>query len=141
MDTPLIVEQIYATPIEEVWQALTDKNKMRVWYFPQLQAFEPVVGSQFVFTHDGSPYQKEWRVTQVVAGRKLAHSWVYQGYPGWSEVIFALVAEGDKTRLTLTHTGLASFPHDPHFARHRFEDGWHRIIGTTLKNYLGKNHN
>jgi uncharacterized protein YndB with AHSA1/START domain len=140
MDTPFVTEQLYNAPIEKVWQALTDKNKMREWYFPQLRAFEPVVGFAFEFANDGSPYQKEWRVTQVVEGRKLAHSWVYTGYPGSSEVTFEVVAEGDKTRLILTHTGLASFPQAPHFARHRFEDGWKQIIGSNLKNHLEKNH-
>lgn len=136
MNTPFVIEQIYSAPVEKVWQALTDENKMREWYFPQLKKFEPVVGFEFVFTNDGSPYQKEWRVTQVVERRKLAHTWVYQGYPGSSEVTFELVAEGNKTRLKLTHTGLASFPHDPHFARHRFEGGWNQIVRSNLKNYV-----
>ena len=136
MDTPFVLEQVYSSPIEKVWDALTDENKMRAWYFPQLKKFKPVIGSAFEFVDDGSPYQKEWRVTQVVAGRKLAHSWVYKGYPGRSEVTFELVAEGDKTRLLLTHTGLASFPQDPHFARQRFENGWQQIIGSSLKSYL-----
>lgn len=136
METPFVIEQIYNAPIEKVWDALTDENKMKEWYFPQLKKFEPVVGFEFEFTDDGSNYQKEWRVTQVVDGKKLAHSWIYKGYPGSSEVTFELFEEGSETRLKLTHTGLASFPHDPHFARNRFEDGWHHIIGSNLKHYL-----
>jgi uncharacterized protein YndB with AHSA1/START domain len=136
MDKPLVLEQTYNAPLEKVWRALTTDSQMREWYFPQLQKFEPVVVSEFAFTDDGSPYQKKWRVTQVVAGKKLAHSWVYKGYPGRSEVIFELMEEGPKTRLLLTHTGLASFPQDAHFARHRFETGWQQILGSNLKRYL-----
>ena len=136
MDTPFLIEQVYDTPIEKVWQALTEKDKMKEWYFPQLKKFEPVAGFKFEFTDDGSDYKKEWEVTQVEEGRKLAHSWIYKNYPGSSEVTFELFEEGNKTRLKLTHTGLASFPTDPHFARRRFEDGWNNILGNNLKNFL-----
>jgi len=138
MDTPFLIEQVYDAPIEKMWQALTDKDKIKEWYFPQLKKFKPIVGFKFEFTDDGSNYKKEWRVTQVEEGRKLAHSWSYKDYPGSSEVTFELFEEGNKTRLKLTHTGLASFPRDPHFAQHRFEDGWKQIIGSNLKNYLKK---
>jgi hypothetical protein len=69
----------------------------------------------------------------------LAHSWVYKGYPGSSEVIFELFEQDDKTRLKVTHTDIESFPRDPHFARHRFEEGWNRILGTNLKHFLETN--
>jgi uncharacterized protein YndB with AHSA1/START domain len=136
MDMPFVIEQIYDNPIEQVWRALTNTASMRAWYFPQLQKFTPVVGSDFEFTDDGSAYQKAWQVTQVCEGRKLAHSWIYKGYPGRSEVVFELFEEGAQTRLKLTHTGLASFPDDPHFARYRFESGWQNIIGHKLKDFL-----
>jgi uncharacterized protein YndB with AHSA1/START domain len=139
MDTPFVLEQVYDAPIKKVWQALTDENRMRTWYFPQLMKFEPIVSFEFVFFNDGSLYQKEWRVTKVEDRRTLAHSWVYKGYPGSSEVTFELFKEGDKTRLELTHTGLASFPTDAHFARHRFEEGWKQILGINLKNHLATN--
>jgi uncharacterized protein YndB with AHSA1/START domain len=138
MDTPFVLEQVYDTPSRDVWKALTDENRMREWYFPQLIKFKPNEGFEFVFSNDGSPYQKEWLVTRVEDGRLLAHSWIYKGFAGSSEVTFELFEEGDKTRLRLTHTGLASFPNDAHFARHRFEDGWKQILGINLKNHLAK---
>jgi uncharacterized protein YndB with AHSA1/START domain len=136
MDKPFEMEQIFNAPLQKVWEALTDEAQMRLWYFPQLQKFKPVPGFEFVFTNDGSPYQKEWQVTKVIPGRLLAHSWTYKNYPGYSEVTFELFDEGSNTRFKLTHTGLASFPPDPHFARQRFEDGWKQILGTNLKNHL-----
>jgi len=138
MEIPFEFEQVYDTPIEKVWLALTDQNEIKDWYFPQLREFKPIVGFKFVFSNDGSPYQKEWRVTKVDYGRMLAHSWIYKGYPGRSEVTFELNKEHDKTRLKLTHTGLESFPDDPHFARSRFEDGWKQILRNNLKKNLAK---
>ena len=139
MDTPFVIEQVYDSPKEKVWAALTDENKLREWYFPQIIRFKPVVGFEFQFTDDGSNYKKDWRVTRVITGKLLAHSWIYKCYPGSSEVTFELFKEEDKTRLKLTHTGLGSFPQDPHFARHRFEEGWERIIRADLKKNLEKN--
>ncbi|MBG8556245.1 SRPBCC family protein [Hymenobacter guriensis] len=136
MDKPFVLEQTYDAPIEKVWRALTTPDQLRAWYFPQLKKFEPVAGFEFEFFDDGSPYQKEWQVTHVVDGSKLAHSWGYKGYRGISEVTFELVEQGMKTKLLLTHTGLASFPADPHFARHRFENGWQQILTSNLKTHL-----
>ncbi|WP_345954305.1 SRPBCC domain-containing protein [Mucilaginibacter sp. PAMB04168] len=88
MDLPFKMEQVYNTPIEKVWQALTDQDAMKIWYFPQLKRFEPSVGFNMEFDDDGSSFKKQWQVTQVLSGKKLAHSWTYHGYPGASEVIF-----------------------------------------------------
>ena len=138
METPFVFEYVYDAPIAKVWRALTNQHEMREWYFPQLKNFEPKVGYEFEFSDDGSNYKKQWRVTQVVNGKLFAHSWNYKGYPGSSEVTFVLSEQGDKTRLRLAHTGLASFPKDAHFARGRFEQGWKRIIGSNLKGHLEK---
>ena len=136
MDDPLVTEEVFHLPAQRLWQALTDEHALRVWYFPQLRHFKPVVGFEFEFADDGSSYQKEWRVTQVVEGVRLAHIWRYKGYPGASEVIFDLLPEGTSTRLRVTHTGLDSFPDDLHFARRRFEEGWKQILGMKLRDYL-----
>jgi hypothetical protein len=47
-----------------------------------------------------------------------------------------LSAEGDKTRLRLTHTGIETFPKTPAYARKNFEAGWTAIIGTELKKFV-----
>jgi len=141
MSTPLIKEFNYNVPIEKVWQALTDKDKMKEWYFPQLQQFEPIVGFKFQFDDNSAEYQKEWIVTKVAEGRTLAHNWAYKGYPGNSEVIFDLISEENKTRLKVTQTDLESFPNHPHFKRERFEWGWDNLLGQNLKHLLENSNN
>jgi uncharacterized protein YndB with AHSA1/START domain len=139
MSNPLVKEFTYNVPIGKVWQTLTDKNKMKRWYFPQLREFEPVVGFRFEFDDDNAGYQKEWIVTKVVEGKTLAHSWAYKGYPGTSDVIFELFADNSTTRLRVTQTNLESFPNHPHFQRERFESGWDNLLGHNLKKLLETN--
>ncbi|MDP4149329.1 MAG: SRPBCC domain-containing protein [Bacteroidota bacterium] len=137
---PFVIERTYDAPATAVWQALTDNNKMKEWYF-QLEDFKPVLGFEFSFV-GGSPekqYVHLCRITEVIPGKKLAYSWQYKDYPGESEVSFELFPEGDKTRLKLTHAGLHTFPQDnKDFARGSFEKGWTHITGTSLANYLEK---
>ncbi|RZM26906.1 MAG: SRPBCC domain-containing protein [Pedobacter sp.] len=133
MANPLIKEFHFKAPIKKVWETLIDQDKMKEWYFPQLQKFAPVVGYKFQFNDAGFEYQKEWIVTKVVEGKTLAHSWAYKGNPGVSEVLFDLIEDGKDTTLRVTQTGLESFPNQPHFKRERFEWGWDNLLGQNLK--------
>ena len=137
MSTPLVINRDFDAPIDRLWRMLTETESMKEWYFAQVQPFEPIVGFAFVFSDDGSAYQKEWTVTQVVEGQKLAHTWAYAGYRGRPEVAFELFGEGDKTRLRITHTGLETFPRDAHFARQQFEWGGD-LSGDNLRDFLAK---
>lgn len=136
---PFVIERSYKAPVEKVWQAITDKEKMKQWYF-DLAEFKAEPGFEFRFS--GGPEDRQYlhvcKVTEVVPGRKLTYSWRYDGYEGNSFVTFELFEEGGGTRLKLTHTGLDSFPSHPDFARSNFEAGWNEIIGTHLKEFVGK---
>lgn len=136
---PLIFERTFHAPISLVWKALTDANEMRHWYF-DLKDFKPEVGFEFQFIceDEGNTYDHRCRVTEVIPQKKVAYTWSYAGYEGESLVTFELFAEGDKTRLKLTHDGLETFPSLPAFARQNFNEGWTQLIGLSLKDYLEK---
>ena len=136
---PIVFERIYNAPVEKVWQAITDKDQMKQWYF-NLEAFHPQVGFEFQFYgqgHKGEQYLHLCRITEAVKYKKLAYTWKYEGFPGVSLVTFDLAAIGGKTKLTLTHSGLHTFPADnPDFAIESFNGGWTEIIGTSLKKFV-----
>ena len=135
---PIVIERVYAAPIDRVWKALTDLEQMKKWYF-QVSDFKPVVGFEFQFSGGTKTetYVHLCKVTQVVQGRKIAYTWRYEGYEGNSEVSFELFSEGpDKTKLVLTHEGLESFPKQPNFGRESFMAGWTSITGKSLKNFV-----
>jgi uncharacterized protein YndB with AHSA1/START domain len=137
---PFVIERTYQAPVERVWKAITDKNDMKQWYF-DIAAFKPEVGFEFQFegSNEGRTYLHLCKITEVIVGKKLQYSWRYKGYEGNSFVTFELFAEGDKTRLKLTHEGLETFPVDkPDFKRENFAMGWTELIGKLLKDFTEK---
>ncbi len=138
---PFVIERTYNAPVSAVWAAISQKEKMKQWYF-DLAEFTAAVRFEFRFT--GGSEDRQFvhicTVTRVEENKVLAYTWRYDGYPGISEVIFELFDEGDNTRVRLTHTGLESFPVTPFkdFAKENFAAGWTHIIGTSLKEYLGQ---
>jgi uncharacterized protein YndB with AHSA1/START domain len=135
----VIVERTLNAPVTRVWNALTDVDQMRAWYF-DLKEFKPEIGFEFEFVveHEGTTYHHLCRVTEVIPQKKIAYTWRYKGEPGDSLVTFELFAEGDNTRVKVTHTGIETFPKTPAFARKNFEQGWTAIIGTELKQFVEK---
>jgi uncharacterized protein YndB with AHSA1/START domain len=138
---PFVIERIYNAPVDKVWKAITDKDEMKQWYF-DLADFKPIVGFEFQFTGEGRKGEKYLhlcKITDVVANKKLAYSWRYDGYEGNSFVTFELFEEDGKTRLKLTHEGLDTFPaNNPDFAKESFAEGWTFIIGKSLKEFVEK---
>ena len=138
-DNNVVVKKLLNASPEKVWNALTDKNEMKKWYF-DLHEFKAEVGFQFQFTggpEEGPHFLHLCEVTEVETHQKLTYSWKYDGFAGISFVTFELIPEGNQTILVLTHKGLESFPQDnADFARSNFKTGWDEIINRSLANYL-----
>ncbi len=138
---PIVIERTYNATAKTVWKALTDKDQMKQWYFA-LDEFKAEPGFEFRFKggpEDGTQYVHICAVTEVTPAKKLTYSWRYDGYPGMSHVSFELFAVGEQTRLTLTHSGLETFPEtNKDFAKENFEAGWNQILNESLKQFLEK---
>ncbi len=134
---PLIVERTFEAPAGRVWAALTTREAISQWSF-EIEEFKPEIGFEFQFYagKDDDKYLHCCKVTDVIPQKRLAYSWRYDGYAGDSLVIFDLFAEGDKTRVRLTHLGLETFPPLPGFARNNFLEGWTQIVGVWLKEFV-----
>jgi uncharacterized protein YndB with AHSA1/START domain len=134
---PFVIEQVYDVPVSKVWDAITDNEQMKKWYF-QIPDFNPTVGFEFSFSGGAKgEYKHLCKVTEVIPGKKLTYGWRYEGYPGNSFVSFGLFEEGLKTKLKLTHTGLESFKDaGSDFGPEKFTEGWTYILGTSLRLYL-----
>lgn len=139
MNEALITETLIHAGPDKIWKALTEKSEMKQWYF-DLDNFKAEPGFEFRFNGQGSKgenYMHVCKVLEAIPAKKLKYSWTYEGYPGYSEIAFELIPEGDQTRVIATHTGLDSFPKDnPDFARASFKEGWNEIITRMLPDYL-----
>jgi uncharacterized protein YndB with AHSA1/START domain len=77
------------------------------------------------------------KVTEVVPHKKLTYSWRYDGFAGNSFVTIELTAQGNQTKLKLSHEGLDTFPaSNPDFGRKNFADGWNHIVNKSLTAFL-----
>lgn len=135
----VIVERVLNAPAALVWNAITQVEEMRQWYFG-LEDFRAEVGFKFDFTAgaDDVQYKHLCEVTEVVIGKRLAYSWKYDGYPGNSLVSWELEAKGNQTVLRIIHTGLESFAaNGVNFSPASFTSGWTHF-GDALKAYLEK---
>ena len=136
---PVVIERVYPVTAEEIWEALTDNDKIGQWYF-KLPEFKPEVGFEFRF--DGGkdperPYHHICVITSVVPLKKLSYTWRYEGYAGISEVRFELFEEGKNTRVRITHTGIETLaPGNPDFAKENFIGGWTYFLNEALKDFF-----
>lgn len=139
VETEVKLERLLDARIEVVWQALIQKDEMKNWFF-DLADFQADVGFTFQFVGGPSPerqYTHLCEVKEVIPQQKLSYSWRYEGCSGDSLVAFELVAQGSKTLLRFSHTGLDTFPADaPDLAAKNFAEGWNHIILKALPNYI-----
>jgi len=136
---PVIVEQTYQATISKVWNAITDENQMRKWYFETMHSFKPEVGfeTEFNVSSNGIDYLHSWRVTEVIDEKKITYRWKFGGYKGESFVTFELSKDNHLTKLKLSEIGIESFPQDnPDFSRKSWMDGWNYFIRESLKAFL-----
>jgi uncharacterized protein YndB with AHSA1/START domain len=140
-EEPVIVEQTFESEIHTVWDAITNIDLMRRWYFENIPDFKAEVGfkTRFTVTSEGRDFPDVWKVTEVVPRRKIAYDWHYESYPGDSFVVFELSADEGSTHLMLTHHVRESFPYDvPEFRRESCVAGWEYFIKQRLRAFLEK---
>lgn len=98
MGTPDIRKNIVLNaPVEKVWNAVATSEGINSWFMPN--DFQPEEG--YVFTIQSPFGPTSCKVLKVDATNQVVITW---GEAGW-EVSFELKDLGDKTELTLVHSG------------------------------------
>lgn len=162
MTSPIIVEITAKTPLRKAWQALTDKQQMKEWYF-DIPDFIPEVGTTFNFYEPGEErkYHHRCTILELEPEKRLVHTWTH---PGHSKGVTTLkwelspaelrsdneIPSSEKfsetqhsttaaVKIRLTHEGIENLSDaGPDFTRENYEAGWNEIVGELLKNFLEK---
>ena len=133
------------TSVENVWNALTQPEEMRNWYF-DISNFEATEGEIFDFVVSFTDEEGEhsfrhlFEILEAVPYEKLKHTWEHPGHStGTSTLTWELAPEEDSTILTLTHEGVESFIDEgsKYFTKESYTAGWNDIL-QGLKEYLEK---
>ncbi|MGB1269680.1 MAG: SRPBCC family protein [Flavobacteriaceae bacterium] len=138
-DPLIIVEELYDTSLENVWNSITDPNEMNKWFFEQIKSFKAEEGFETEFTVEveNRKFTHLWKIVDVSPYHKIKYQWKYLEYSGNSFVTFELKEENGKVRLILTAEVLEDFPENiPEFKRESCVGGWNYFIKDSLRNYL-----
>jgi uncharacterized protein YndB with AHSA1/START domain len=129
----LTFEELFSSPIEVVWHAVTDPRMLGRWLMHN--DFEPRPGHKFTLRDPPTATWRGWfecEVLELDPPRRMTWAW-HGGMPGevTTRVIFELHPEGAATRLVLRHVGDAT-PKQAEATR----DGWTRKLAS-LRHALG----
>lgn len=137
--TPVVVEQTLNCSVEKIWNAITQPDLMRQWYFDNIPDFKPKIGftTQFNVQSTTRDFFHIWKITDVIPFKKIAYEWTYEGIPGKGLVTFDIKKIDNQSLLTLTSEGLDSFPSEiPEFSYESCKGGWIYFIKERLTEFL-----
>lgn len=130
-------EMLFPNSREQVWEAITDRETLAEWMFPN--DFEPRVGHQFTFRVPANPQMNfaglivrcevlECEPPAEKCGGLLSFSWSAGPPVENTRVTFQLESTGNGTRLFFEHSGF-DLAHP--FGEHAFkgaEFGWAKML-------------
>lgn len=138
-NVPVIVEQSFTNSKETVWNAITQLDFMKKWYFDNIPDFKPIVGfeTKFNVKSTSRDFLHCWKITEVIPLKKITYEWTYKGIKGMGIVTFEISQTNKLTKLKLTSLGLETFPDDiPEFTYESCLGGWNYFIKKRLVEFL-----
>ena len=136
----------YAHPVESVWSALTDPERMGLWIMnfdndvgEMRTDFSPVVGASYRMD---ARQGRGWRgyvvgkVLEVVPRERLAITWAHSPYQDANpaRIEFTLAATAKGTRLRMMQTGFPGVK--GWFVMKGAQLGWRKMLNDSLRAVL-----
>jgi len=138
-EQPVELEVVFSNSLDEVWNAITEPDQMRQWFFAEMEDFVPEPGFETSFTieHDEREFPHRWKVVGVKPKSEMEVEWRYDGFAGAAKLTWFVSEDGGTTSLRIRHTALESFPaDDPVFSRESCVAGWEFLLEESLAEFL-----
>jgi len=100
----IVKEVTINAPVSKVWKALSEKEQINKW-FMVTEDFDTTPGAKFHIgkKKDGSNHIK-CTLTEFIPEKKISYTWDVFEPPVETLVTYEIEPDGDKTKLTLTHS-------------------------------------
>lgn len=133
------VEAVFNATQSQVWEALTNPEIMKVWYFT-IPNFELTEGKEFQFyENEGTNFLHVCKILKIEKQHLFQHTWTHPAQSKGSSVVTWEINEIEegKVKVTLTHEGVETFADGgADFTPANYEMGWNALVKTSLRNYL-----
>ena len=135
----VLISYSYSCSVERLWQAITDKAEMKLWYF-DIPDFKLKIGHEFEFYEPGDKkqYLHRCKILEIRPMEYLAYSWRHpEQSKGTSVLSWGLTAFENGCSLQLKHENLDQFADaGPVFDIENYRKGWEELISRNLKDHL-----
>lgn len=139
----ILIERDFDASVELLWEALTNNERLKEWYFDFKGNFKAEVGHVFEW-EAGHPEGKQWlhqgKILEVIENKKLVHTWLFPGYSGLAKLTWELEkVNAEKTHLKMDFEFIELFDsNEEELHRSNFEAGWNAILNSLLVEYIKK---
>jgi uncharacterized protein YndB with AHSA1/START domain len=123
----LVIQRWLPGPVERVWRYLVESELRKQWLAAGEMDLRSGAALELAWRNDGLSVASDPRPTGLPEVQRLQSRVIAVDPPhlltiawGGGEVSFALVEQGGRVRLTVTHSGLDAVP-----ARAEIAGGWH----------------
>lgn len=137
---PVKMTRTFQASAHEIWNALTNEELTKQWYFDFKGQFKTEPGHTFEWM--AGDKNKQWLhrgvIQEVKPEQKLSHTWEFPGYSGKALLTWELNEQSPtETQLQLTFEFLEVFdPETPALRRKNFVEGWTYFMEKGLKAFL-----
>lgn len=142
MNDMIVSSIIIKASAHEIWEALTERDNMKEWYF-DIPDFQLKVGATFNFYEPGDTkeFLHQCVVKEINPNKVFSHTWTHPDHSKGESIVTWMLDELEEgTLVTLTHSGIEGFANiGRDFTRKNYQLGWDGYM-FILKNYCYKTH-